>query len=358
MRYGVITCLSAFLCTSSGFGDDAATAQADLAKGARQARAGDYEEALLTLDAVARRLVAEPGRSKDLSQAYLYLGVAYVGLGQERLATPKFKLALEQDPELRLSPEEFPRNVLRSFEAARSATAESEKLRDEASRPHGRKGLLLLGLGGAGAAGIALVVTTQERPNNAPSVSMTIAPPGQAISGVTTMSFTATASDPEGDPLEYTWEFGDGQTAAGPAATHVYASPGAFAVKIRVTDGLKSTTASGSVTVRSLTGTWRLATDVSAYVSEYHLQQSGQNLSATMVLAGPFGGNLHSSNPGLVTDPRTLHLTYPSGPSCVALDCPCGFTLSGQAAADLQSISGTLTCQGCGCGGAITLLRQ
>ncbi len=50
--------------------------------------------------------------------------------------------------------------------------------------------------------------------------------------------------DPEGDPLTFGWSFGDGSTAAGSRATHVWGSAGTFTVSLTVSDGLKSDTAS------------------------------------------------------------------------------------------------------------------
>lgn len=45
------------------------------------------------------------------------------------------------------------------------------------------------------------------------------------------------SSDPDGDSLIYEWSFGDKSTAAGSVATHVYKKPGAYTVKLQLTDG-------------------------------------------------------------------------------------------------------------------------
>ena len=84
-------------------------------------------------------------------------------------------------------------------------------------------------------------------PNGPPSVSAggpytgTV---GQAI------NFVATASDPDGDTLSVTWDFGDGTTGNGVAPTHTYGSSGPFTATIKAVDGRgEQATASATVTV-------------------------------------------------------------------------------------------------------------
>jgi PKD repeat protein len=51
------------------------------------------------------------------------------------------------------------------------------------------------------------------------------------------IQFDGTGSfDPEGDPISYVWEFGDGGTATGPMPVHAYQSGGDFTVTLSVTD--------------------------------------------------------------------------------------------------------------------------
>ena len=52
-----------------------------------------------------------------------------------------------------------------------------------------------------------------------------------------TVSFDArTSSDPDGDALSYRWDFGDGDSATGPAPSHTYAS-GDYTAEVTVDDG-------------------------------------------------------------------------------------------------------------------------
>lgn len=91
----------------------------DLANGVRQAQEGDFENAVVTLDGVVRRLAGQPSRAKDLARAYTYLSIAYLGLSQEQTAKAKFLEAWKADREMNLSPREFPPRILEFFEKAR-----------------------------------------------------------------------------------------------------------------------------------------------------------------------------------------------------------------------------------------------
>ncbi len=50
------------------------------------------------------------------------------------------------------------------------------------------------------------------------------------------LSFAVVASDAPGDPLTYQWDFGDGNTATGPTATHTYTDDGGYAVTMTIQD--------------------------------------------------------------------------------------------------------------------------
>src|SRR5690606_14220513 len=52
------------------------------------------------------------------------------------------------------------------------------------------------------------------------------------------VNFSAVVNDPEMDPLEYTWIFGDGEEATGSSAnvSHTYEANGVYTAYLRVTD--------------------------------------------------------------------------------------------------------------------------
>ena len=112
-----------------------------------------------------------------------------------------------------------------------------------------------LGAAGGGAAATALVLATRNR---APTLGTLSASPSIGLLAATPIVFSAAgANDPDGDPLSYTWDFGDGATATDQMPRHVYNTSGSFSVKCTVTDGKHSETGNVSVMVRSLAGTWR-----------------------------------------------------------------------------------------------------
>lgn len=75
--------------------------------------------------------------------------------------------------------------------------------------------------------------------NQAPVVNAAATP----TSGPTPLdvSFSsAGSSDPEGQPLTYSWAFGDGTTSTEPNPTHTYTTAGAYQVRLTVSDGVNS----------------------------------------------------------------------------------------------------------------------
>jgi PKD repeat protein len=91
-----------------------------------------------------------------------------------------------------------------------------------------------------GATNSASQTITVTSPNRPPVASFTFSPanpnPGD------TVTFDASASsDPDGSIVSYSWNFGDGNTASGVTATHVYASAGTYTVTLTVRDNQGAT---------------------------------------------------------------------------------------------------------------------
>jgi PKD repeat protein len=83
------------------------------------------------------------------------------------------------------------------------------------------------------------VVTKDFTVNGPPVAAFQFSPPssttGQAV------VFTSESTDPEGDTLEYRWDFGDGTFATGSIVEHAFTTPGAKPVQLTVTDVKRAT---------------------------------------------------------------------------------------------------------------------
>jgi hypothetical protein len=165
----------------------------DVVKGVAQVDDGDYDGAILTLDNAARRLATSGGSQKDLAEAYLYLGVAYMGKGAETSAKARFRDALGQVKDLSLSPEKFPPKVINLFEAAKeevdrtpgpapSAATSSSPVPEPPEKKGGGKALWILGGVAAVGGGIALAAGSSKSPSTPQ--------PSPSPTGTTTSTFS------------------------------------------------------------------------------------------------------------------------------------------------------------------------
>lgn len=137
----------------------------EVAMGIKQVEEGDHDAAIVTLDAATRRLAAQ-GMSRQLGDAYLYLGIAYLAKGYEMSAKARFREALAQIKDLKLSADKFPPKVIEVFETARGEMAKAPpptpapppRNQPSASPPPkkggAKKPLILVGAGVAIAGGV------------------------------------------------------------------------------------------------------------------------------------------------------------------------------------------------------------
>jgi hypothetical protein len=129
---------------------------AEVARGVRQVEEGEYDTAILTLDAAARRLAPRSPGSPDLAQAFLFLGIAYLAKGHETSARARFREAIAQVKDLKLSPDRFAPRVVEVFEKAREEASAARPAPASTTKGGRAKGLLIVGGLGAAAAGVAV----------------------------------------------------------------------------------------------------------------------------------------------------------------------------------------------------------
>ena len=104
------------------------------------------------------------------------------------------------------------------------------------------------GKGGTGQATISVVVAGA---NLSPTVTAARTPTGNTRVGVP-LAFTATGTDPDGDPLTYAWDFGDSTTSTQQNPTKSFLTAATFNVTVTVSDGKGGTgTATLSVVVQA-----------------------------------------------------------------------------------------------------------
>lgn len=108
------------LSAPAGFAQTPTATDKEVVKGIQLVENGEFDEAIVTLDLAVARLQKVPSAHQDLTQAYLYLGVAYLGKGHESAAKARFREALAQVKDLKLTSEKFAPKVIELFEQAKA----------------------------------------------------------------------------------------------------------------------------------------------------------------------------------------------------------------------------------------------
>jgi len=85
-------------------------------------------------------------------------------------------------------------------------------------------------------------------PNDPPPVARS-GGPYQGLAGDPLSIDGTTSSDPQGEPLRFAWNLGDGTVAVGPSPSHTYAKAGTYIIDLIVDDGHSAAWASTSATI-------------------------------------------------------------------------------------------------------------
>lgn len=110
--------------------------------------------------------------------------------------------------------------------------------------PDGR--LYVLGHG----AGVISTITFVSDGTNRDPVALAMGTPSAGATPLTVTFDGSTSNDPDGDPLTYSWDFGDGATGVGVTTSHIYTTGGTYNARLTVSDG-KGGSAGATVTVRA-----------------------------------------------------------------------------------------------------------
>ena len=96
---------------------------------------------------------------------------------------------------------------------------------------------------------------------NPPIVTPGNSPPTAAANGPYTgtvgvpVTFNGSGSDPDGQTLIFSWSFGDGATALGASAAHVYSTANTYTATLTVSDGQLSATSSTTAQIAAVVQT-------------------------------------------------------------------------------------------------------
>jgi PKD repeat protein len=137
--------------------------------------------------------------------------------------------------------------------------------------------------------------TPPPQQNQPPQVTVSASP--TSGSAPLTVSFTSTASDPDGTIVSYAWDFGNGQTSTQPSPTHVYQT-GTYTARVTVTDNDGATaTASVVITVTNSPPIPPSQGDIVLYASEATVKVGNWTVTADSSAAG--GARLRNPNASL-----------------------------------------------------------
>jgi PKD repeat protein len=92
------------------------------------------------------------------------------------------------------------------------------------------------GRGGTGTANVGINVSGTP-PANRPPIAAASGNPTSGTAPLTVQFSSTGSSDPDGDPLTYSWAFGDNTTGTGPSPSHQYTAGGNYVATLTVSDG-------------------------------------------------------------------------------------------------------------------------
>ena len=141
--------------------------------------------------------------------------------------------------------------------------------------------------------------TTPTPANHAPTIGSMNFAPAFGIAQLTTFSFNASASDPEGDAMTYSWDVA-GNAFTGTNGSITFSNGGSGTARLTVTDS-KGATATDTRTfvVGSMTGKW--TGSIPGYTNlQFDLTQSGPVVTGTFFEQYFGSGKVDPAQPGRI----------------------------------------------------------
>lgn len=172
---------------------------------------------------------------------------------------------------------------------------------------------------GCGSGSSSSSTPTSPSNNQAPSLTSMTVSPTFGISELTEFTYAATASDPNGDALSYTWDLA-GNPASGSSGRITFRGNGGGAFRVTVSDGKGgSATDTRSIMLGNMTGTWTMnAPPYGTFTMT--LSQDGPIVSGTFSMPTGFGnapngstGKTDPAEPGTINKDGKLDIRLKVG---------------------------------------------
>ncbi len=106
---------------------------------------------------------------------------------------------------------------------------------------------------GSSSQNLVITVTRPAEGDQAPAITSDPTANPNPATTADAITFNVAATDPDGDFVGFTWDFGDGTTGTGASPAHTYAAPGVYSVKVTASDSVLSADATLTVVVGKAT---------------------------------------------------------------------------------------------------------
>ena len=143
--------------------------------------------------------------------------------------------------------------------------------------------------------------------NHNPAVTASVSPTF-GIDSLTIFTFTASATDADGDPMTYSWRIGNG-TYGSQNVQLSFVGGGSGTGQVTVSDGKggSGTGTTQTFTVGSMTGKWRLrATDYANWIWDFTLRQTSGLITGTFIDNEYGPGRLDPAEPSTISGNGTV----------------------------------------------------